>query len=472
MNKTNRNEFARDAYLGIVVLADALVFFASLMVAFWCRFRLPLDTILYTAPLTLREFSGHFIFGTLVFHGIAVWLGIYKKPNLLRFQRPFLHYLQICALWAGLYLLLTLLIRFEPEVSRLYVIFAFLISFPALCVERRLLETLFGREFIARKLRQRIIIVGWTEESGKLAESISGSANHPYEIMGCVPLPKIGFRQKPPSGIQALGIYESIPDILKAMAPDIVVLADVDLATADVAALAENCYRELVQFKVVPSFFQILISNLKLETIGAMPVLGVEDPPILYLHNRLMKRAVDIAGAFAGLVLGLPVVAVFALLIQLESPGPAFYGQKRIGRMGRIFQIWKLRSMRPDAEKAGAGWTVKQDPRVLRIGMFMRRWNIDEIPQFWNVLMGQMSLVGPRPERPEFIEKFKEEIRYYNLRHGIMPGMTGWAQIHGWRGDTDIDQRIRFDLHYAENWSPWLDLYIIFFTIFSYRNAH
>jgi lipopolysaccharide/colanic/teichoic acid biosynthesis glycosyltransferase len=160
------------------------------------------------------------------------------------------------------------------------------------------------------------------------------------------------------------------------------------------------------------------------------------------------------------------------LLVYLESPGPVFYRQCRLGIKGRPFEMIKIRSMSLNAEKSGTlGWTLKNDPRRLKVGIFMRRWNIDELPQFWNVLKGEMSLVGPRPELPASISNLKPKIIHYNLRHFVKPGLTGWAQVNGLRGDTDVTERIRHDLFYIDNWSLLLDVQTMFLTIFKHKNA-
>jgi exopolysaccharide biosynthesis polyprenyl glycosylphosphotransferase len=209
-----------------------------------------------------------------------------------------------------------------------------------------------------------------------------------------------------------------------------------------------------------------------LETISGTPVLGNDGLPLNRLHNRVLKRLLDICGALAGLLIAAPVIAIFGALVYHESPGRVFYRQRRLGRKGRPFDMIKIRSMRLDAEKDGkVGWSTKEDSRRLRIGTFMRKWNIDEVPQFWNVLKGDMSLVGPRPERPELIRDFKHDIPHYNARHTIKPGITGWAQVNGLRGDTDLAERIRHDLFYVENWNVFLDLQTMFLTFFKRDNA-
>jgi exopolysaccharide biosynthesis polyprenyl glycosylphosphotransferase len=229
----------------------------------------------------------------------------------------------------------------------------------------------------------------------------------------------------------------------------------------------------MIQFKVIPSVFRIFSSGLALETIAGTPILGVTRLPLDHTVNVMAKRALDIVGAIVGLVLSAPIIALFGALVWIESRGSIFYRQRRWGYNGVPFEIIKIRSMKLDAEKAtGAKWCVKDDPRRLRVGAFMRKTNIDELPQFWNVLKGEMSLVGPRPERPELIAGFKHEIPHYNARHTAKPGMTGWAQINGLRGDTDLGERIQCDLWYLENWSLWLDIQIMLMTFFKRDNAY
>ncbi len=189
-------------------------------------------------------------------------------------------------------------------------------------------------------------------------------------------------------------------------------------------------------------------------------------------EGGILKRALDIAGALVGLVLSAPLIAFFGLLIFRESPGSIFYKQRRVGRNGKLFTIYKLRSMKLDSETLGAGWTVENDPRCLRVGKLIRAWNIDEVPQFLNVLKGDMSLVGPRPERPEHMERIRSEVPNWDQRLAAKPGLTGWAQVNGWRGDTCMKARARHDIAYIRRGSLWLDLAIMFRTLISRENAY
>ena len=234
-----------------------------------------------------------------------------------------------------------------------------------------------------------------------------------------------------------------------------------------------ECERRLADFHMVPDMFSLLTSRVDVQTLDGIPLLGVSRWPLDFFWNRAVKRLADLAGSLVGLLLFAPVMALAALAIRLTSPGPVFYMQERCGEKGQVFRIWKLRTMKVDAEsESGPVWTVENDPRRTRVGGFLRRWNIDELPQFWNVLAGDMSLVGPRPERPHFVEQFKEDIQRYMQRHAHKPGMTGWAQVNGLRGNTSIHDRIKYDLFYLENWSLALDFKIILRTLVSTRNAY
>ena len=207
-----------------------------------------------------------------------------------------------------------------------------------------------------------------------------------------------------------------------------------------------------------------MTTGVSIDDLGGLPLLNVRDIQLRGWRLSL-KRAMDLIGASIGLVLLSPFMLLMALLIKLDSPGPVFYYQERMGLDGRPFQMFKFRSMRQDAEEDGPGWTTKDDPRRTRIGALLRSKNIDELPQLINVLLGDMSLVGPRPERPIYVEKFRNSIPRYMERHREKAGMTGWAQVNGLRGDTSIAERTKYDLWYVENWSLWLDIKIIVRTI-------
>jgi Undecaprenyl-phosphate glucose phosphotransferase len=233
--------------------------------------------------------------------------------------------------------------------------------------------------------------------------------------------------------------------------------------------------RTLVEVRLVADIPNLAGLSLTTTNLDGIPVIGLRESPHFGL-NIVVKRAMDVLLSLAGLIVLSPVLFVIGLLVKRTSPGPVFYRQERCGLNGRPFQMLKFRSMRVDAEqKTGAVWAQKDDPRRTWLGSFMRRTSLDELPQLWNVLRGDMSLVGPRPERPVFISQFTKTIPNYMVRHCVKSGITGWAQVHGWRGNTSLRKRIQYDLYYITHWTPWLDIRILWMTIFHgifHRNAY
>jgi exopolysaccharide biosynthesis polyprenyl glycosylphosphotransferase len=451
-----------------------LAFLGGMILAFHARVHL--DSLFGLELISLRlgigSYRGHFIFGTILFLVLGSRMGMYSTQNVIRLRKTFIAAMNTAALWALFYLFLSLLFYVWPPISRIFVFISMGGGLALVLIWRRLLLAVIEWQGIARLLRLRLLVVGWNLEANKLAQAIMNDPAHPYDIIGCLPTAHNKYGLNPPKEIRRLGDYQEIKEVHKRERLDIILLSDLDPNTNEIIALSEFCQREMIQFKIVPTYFQILISGLHLETISGVPVLGVARLPLDSRLFRFFKRSMDIVGAIVGLILSVPLVAVFGALVYRESPGPIIYRQRRMGRQGQLFEMYKIRSMRLDAEKDGAQWAQPNDHRRLKIGAFMRQWNIDEVPQFWNVLIGQMSLVGPRPERPELIESFKDQIRHYNARHNIKPGMTGWAQIHGQRGETNLDERIRYDLYYVENWTPVLDFYIMALTFLRNQNAY
>lgn len=234
------------------------------------------------------------------------------------------------------------------------------------------------------------------------------------------------------------------------------------------------CEKSGVHTKFIPDYLNIIPTTPAMEDLEGLPVINIRHVPLTQPVNAIMKRAMDIAGALFALILFSPLMLFVALAIRCTSSGPVIYQQERVGLHNKPFRMYKFRSMyeqKPDEEMTK--WTTKGDPRITPIGHFIRRTNIDETPQLVNVLLGDMSLVGPRPERPQFVEKFREEIPRYMIKHQVRPGMTGWAQVNGYRGDTSIRKRIEYDLYYIENWTIGLDVKILFMTIFKgFKNAY
>lgn len=468
-SKTVYNKLVAFAFIG-----DALAAWAALALAYWVRFETGLARVgvVDLQSQGIAGYFGHFVVGVALMVLLLTNFRFYDRRNFLSFHRTLRIIGQTAVLWTMAFLTLTVILSFEPEMSRIFCGLSFLAMLTVMPMWRWLLWKAVSRPRIASRLRQRAIVIGWSEEFEKAYRLFRDSPDRPFEVCGFITPPGEALPLERHADLRVIGRYEDLPLLLHLQICDVVLVANMNNHTNELIQLAALCEKEMVEFKLVPTWFRVLLSGLNLESVSGMPVLGISKLPLHSAVNQYLKRALDVVGAVVGLLLAAPVIAAFGTLIYLESPGPIFYRQRRLGLGGKLFDMIKLRSMKLDAEKGGSpGWTVKDDPRCLRVGKFMRRWNIDEIPQFWNVLKGDMSLVGPRPERPELIQNFKEVIPHYNARHHIKPGITGWAQVNGLRGDTDLTERIRHDLHYIENWNLFLDIQIMVLTFFKRENA-
>ena len=292
----------------------------------------------------------------------------------------------------------------------------------------------------------------------------------------------IGFADDDPQksgsdhrGVPVLGTTADVTGLLSRHEVDTVFLALPVEAHRTMLRILKEVGNEMVDLRVVPDLFQYVTFKAGVEDFDGLPVINLTQVP-LEGWNSLVKRTMDVVLSGAGLVLLALVYPFVALAIWLEDRGPAFYTQVRMGLDGRSFRIIKFRSMMVDAEaQTGATWAQENDPRRTRVGAFLRATSLDELPQLVNVFRGDMSLVGPRPERPEFVQEFKEKFPQYMLRHRVRAGITGWAQVHGWRGNTSLSKRIEYDLYYIENWSLALDLKILWLTVrwgFLHKNAY
>jgi Undecaprenyl-phosphate glucose phosphotransferase len=351
------------------------------------------------------------------------------------------------------------------QVSRvvwaLFLIFNVALTFGSREVVREVLE----RRWKAGIGLKRILIAGAGELGRLVAEKILQHAELGYQIVGFVDDraggDHLGYR-----GLPLLGTLDDAAEIVRQEKVDHLYVAlplDEHVKMLD---LIEDTSREMVDVKVVPDLLQFLALRARLEDLDGVPIINIHDVP-LQGFNAVLKRTIDLAiSGVSSLILLLPC-ALIAAIIRWTSPGPVFYRQERMGLDGRPFWVYKFRSMRADAEEVtGPIWARDNDPRCTPFGRILRRWDLDELPQIWNVLKGDMSIVGPRPERPFFVNQFKHRFPQYMLRHKVKAGITGWAQVNGWRGNTSLEKRIEFDLYYIENWSVSLDLKIMWMTLF------
>jgi Undecaprenyl-phosphate glucose phosphotransferase len=272
-------------------------------------------------------------------------------------------------------------------------------------------------------------------------------------------------------GVPVVGCTEDLPRLIDENAVDEVIIAMPEANDDEMLRVTSLAHRERVSLKVFPTLFEIMAAGVTIDDLGGLPLLSIRDVA-LHGWKLTVKRAIDLLGSAAGLVVLSPFLLLIAILIKLDSPGPVFFVQERMGLDARPFPMFKFRSMRQDAESSGPGWTVKDDPRRTRLGTFIRRFSLDELPNLINVLLGDMSLVGPRAEQPAFVQQFRTMVPRYMERHHEKAGITGWAQVNGLRGDTSIYERTKYDLWYVENWSIWLDIKILIRTLVRFMFDH
>ena len=312
---------------------------------------------------------------------------------------------------------------------------------------------------------KKVLLVGNSDSANELLERIERNPRWGYMVYGMVD----DHLEKGAAVRNAtiLGALSDLPDILSANEVD-EVFVTLHLAEYEkLKDVVKACEKAGVMTKFVPDYGKILSSKPYTEDLWGLPVIYVRQVPLNDMVNAFVKRAVDIVGSVLAIILFSPVMLITALLIKLYDHGPVIYKQERVGLHNRNFMMYKFRSMVVQTEEAEKkGWTTKGDARITPVGKFIRKTSIDELPQLFNVLSGKMSMIGPRPERPQYVEKFKEEIPRYMVKHQVRPGMTGWAQVNGLRGDTSIEERIRYDIYYIENWSLGLDVKILFLTVF------
>lgn len=319
---------------------------------------------------------------------------------------------------------------------------------------------------------ERILIVGTGEVGRMVMQKIKRTPGLGYRVVGFVDdEAKVRAVQDSP----VLGTTDAIPDLIESQKINEVIIAMPEASHQEILKIASKCDRGRVTIKVFPDVFQIMATEVSIGDLGGLPLLTMRDVA-LRGWRLTVKRVIDVVGSGITLVALSPIMMLLAVLIKLDSDGPVFFTQERMGLDGKRFMMLKFRSMRTDAEtETGPVWATADDSRRTRLGTFIRRFSIDEFPQFINVLLGDMSLVGPRPERPVFVEQFKQSIPRYMDRHREKAGITGWAQINGLRGDTSIIERTKYDLWYIENWSVALDFRIMIRTvlnIFTDRNAY
>lgn len=455
------------------VIADAIAVYAGFMLAVWIRFDSGWIAITKGIPPRMMYVYAAGVV-TILFLFIFRALEMYRRPQFGHVTDKIPRIVRACGMGTLLAIALAFLIRIDPPFSRMAAGIAMLTVTALVVIERNILFQLERHYAKHQAQKKRIVILGTGPLGARLKNALESEPRRRAQIIGFLNAGPDAKRDAAIPADMVRGDLNDLGALLDTGGVDEVILANpANLTHARMVELILTCERNLANFQMVPDMFGMLTSRVHLENVDEIPLLGMSKWPLDIFWNRTAKRAEDIAGALFGLLLAAPVIAIAAPLIRRSSPGPVFYKQERCGERGRVFALYKLRTMKADAEdETGPVWASRDDPRRTAIGAFLRRHNLDELPQFWNVLKGDMSLVGPRPERPHFVEQFKDDINRYMWRHVYKPGMTGWAQVNGLRGNTDLTERIKYDLYYLENWSLAFDFKILVATLVSRENAY
>jgi exopolysaccharide biosynthesis polyprenyl glycosylphosphotransferase len=457
----------------MAVAGDALGIYSGFMLAILIRFHSGWIPLFRGVKPELDIYWSGAAVATGVFLLIFRALRLYVRPQLGRFEDSIPRLVRATALGVLLTMTLPFLLRTELAFSRTTVALSFGTILFCVLLERYLLFRYEWHLYRHRKTFNRVLILGVDSVAARLRAALHREPRLACRVAGFL---RTSEAETPDPAVrpeEVLGLYSDLTDRIRDDAIDQVILTDGRLGPDATVDLMVECERRLVVFNLVPDLFRVLTNRMDVRSVEGIPLLGMSKWPLDYFWNRAAKRAEDLLGSLVGLVLSAPVLAVAAVWIRRTSPGPVFFRQERCGEGGKPFHLYKLRTMRTDAEAAsGPVWTKEDDPRRTPAGAFLRRYNLDELPQFWNILRGDMSLVGPRPERPFFVEQFRGEIGRYMWRHVSKPGLTGWAQVNGLRGNTDLRERLRYDLYYLENWSLAFDFKILVKTLNARRNAY
>jgi Undecaprenyl-phosphate glucose phosphotransferase len=415
------------------------------------------------------------LFVWVIWAGMFRWFGLYSVTRGTQAMHEAVRVAQACTLSVLVFMSVAFLFWEKDYSFSRGVFFYFWVLAVGMLVAERLVLRQILAAFRARGYNLRhVLVIG----SGELAETVAHKiAEHPglgFMIRGFL-AERASEVGRSICGFQVIGTYADVQTLLEHNGIDQVLIA---LPLESINSLEDILKRigpSMVDIKIIPDIYRFISLRGGIEDFDGLPVVSLIDTP-LGGWNDVLKRGVDVVLASALLVLLAPLLALIAVAIKLTSRGPVFYRQERMGLDGLTFQVWKFRTMEADAEReTGAVWASPADPRRTWLGGWLRRSSLDELPQLFNVLRGEMSLVGPRPERPVFIEEFRRNIPRYMLRHKVRAGMTGWAQVNGLRGNTSVEQRIRYDLYYIENWSLLLDLKILCLTLvrgFNNPNAY
>ncbi|MFC2029132.1 undecaprenyl-phosphate glucose phosphotransferase [Chloroflexota bacterium] len=448
-----------------LVVNDIVMVAVAFFVAYWLR-----RVVAFPPPVSIGPFSDYL---AMMFIQVVLMLTVYFFARLYDLKRTISAIDELYRIFAATSIGAVATIAatafifknstLELDFPRVMVVYAWMATVVLVTAGRTLLG--YARSVLRSRgvWVDRLLIVGTGDVGRMILQKVRQMPGLGYRVVGFVDGEQPAVKQI--MGVPVLGGLDDLPEIIEEHEVEEVIIGRPELAHQEILAIISRCERGQVAIKIFPDLFQIIATELSIGDLGGLPLLSVRDVA-LRGWKLTLKRAVDLVISAIALIILSPFLMLIALWVKIDSRGPAFYAQERMGLDAKPFWCLKYRSMRTDAEKDGPGWTTEGDPRVTRLGALIRRFSIDELPQLINVLLGEMSLVGPRPERPLYVEQFRRSIPRYMDRHREKAGLTGWAQVNGLRGDTSIAERTKYDLWYIENWSLWLDLKIMLRTAF------
>ena len=457
-------------FVSLLTITDMLILAAAWILAYYLRFK--------WGPIPVTKGVPPFgLYSSLLPWALGIWFVVFKAAGLYQPMRTSTRFHEIQKIFQATSLAMLIFIVFaffikDYKYSRVVYAYFGAINFVAFCASRMVFRQML-RYIRAKGYNLRFtLVVG----NGKLGREVVEKIQQHMEVG----IKIIGFLTDNPdevgrviAGARVVGTYDDIQRIIRERTVDQIFIALPLDAHQKMDQILKNIEGEMMDIKVIPDLYQYITLRGSVEEFDGLPIVSLRDSP-LYGWNRLLKRFFDILLSLAAVALTSPIMLLIMGLMKIATPGPIFYRQERMGLDGKTFDILKFRTMTVDAEqKTGAVWAKPADPRRTRLGAVLRNTSLDELPQLFNVLRGDMSMVGPRPERPMFVEQFKGQIPKYMLRHKMKAGMTGWAQINGWRGSTSLEKRIECDLYYIENWSLGMDFRILWLTFFKgFRNKN
>lgn len=451
-------------FITCFVMIDAIVTGISWLLSYFIRFHVEIIPVTKGIP-PLRLYLELVVYAVVIWGIIFKAMGLYAPMRSISKLKETFKIAQASTVALVIFIALVYFLK-EYKFSRVVILYFLLINITMLSAFRALGRSIL--HFIRRRgyNQRHVLIVGAGELGQRVFNTIKNTPELGLKVVGFLDK-RSEWVGKNLNDVKILGLTQDIGSILDNRGIDQVIVA---LPLEDHEAFKQvmrQIDNEMVDIKVVPDLVQFMTLRGGVEELDGLSIISLRDSP-LYGWNRILKRVMDIVFASAGIVVLSPLMLLIFVAIKLTSRGPVLYRQRRMGLDGQVFNILKFRTMKVSAEKeSGAVWATKNDPRRTPVGALLRKISLDELPQLINVLMGEMSLVGPRPERPELIIKFKKTIPKYMLRHKMKAGMTGWAQVHGYRGNTSLEKRIEYDLYYIQHWSLLLDIKIIFMTFWS-----